>query len=234
MTGNADNPVSLEMVDAVLARFNFSGYASYTTGHAWERDEYFLTRLVRKLKDDIDKALPALQPGIEIECGWDRLTAPERNYSSKFFYMESESLFTPLMREGRGIRRIHRDTVTMLRELIALDPERLSEYDVVVPSEEVAKVDQGAASAADLAASEIQRLARTRVDGHMLRYGMYLGLAMALEGKTDHGDLANLARQLADEVGANDPLDRPAYRMDARSKEFLQELRAQRDAKEAQ
>ncbi len=54
----------------------------------------------------------------------------------------------------------------------------------------------------------------------------------ALEGTTDHADLAKLARHLADEVGANDPLDRPAYRMDDRSAEFIRELRAQRDAKE--
>jgi hypothetical protein len=66
----------------------------------------------------------------------------------------------------------------------------------------------------------------------MLRYGMYLGLAMALEGTTEHADLTRLARQLADEVGANDPLDRPAYKMDARSAEFVQEMREQRDAKE--
>jgi hypothetical protein len=231
MTDNTRTPVSLEMIDAVLAHFNFSSYAE---SHAWERDEYFLIRIVRELKADIDRSLPALQPGAEIECGWDRLTSEEREYSSKFFYHQHESLFLPLMREGWSVRRIHREVVAMLRALIALDPERLSEFDVVVPSEEVAKVDQGSASAADLAASEIQRLARTRVDGHMLRYGMYLGLAMALEGNTDHGDLANLARQLADEVGANDPLERPAYRMDARSKEFLRELRAQRDAKENQ
>jgi hypothetical protein len=123
--------------------------------------------------------------------------------------------------------------VAMLRALIALDPDRLSQYDVVVPSEEVAKIEEGAASAADLAATELGRLAHTEVPGHMLRYGIYIGLAMALEGKTDHGDLARLARQLADDAGANDPLERPAYRMDARSKEFIREMRAQLDEKES-
>jgi hypothetical protein len=228
MTENAYHRVPRDEVDAVLARFKFDPYAKGKGGD----DEFYLNRLVRELHDDIERSLPALQPGAEIECGWDRLTAEEREYSSKFFYLQHESLFLPLMREGWGIRRIHREMVAMLRDLIALDPERLSEYDVVVPSEEVAKIEEGAASAADLASAELERLDRTRVDGHMLRYGIYIGLAMALEGKTEHGDLAKLARQLADEAGANDPLERPAYRMDARSKEFIREMRAQLDAKE--
>lgn len=219
-----------EKASDILSQFGFDAFAD---SRGWEDDDSFLRRLVSTLSDDIQKALPAIQPGLDTECGWDRLTWQEREYSRHFFYLEHESPILPLFRnEGWSIRRVHLQLVAMLRALITLDPENLAEYSVVVPHEEVANVEQGKASAADVATSEIQRLKRTRVDGHMLRYGMYLGLAMALEGNTDHGDLADLARQLADEVGANDPLDRPAYRMDARSKEFLRELRAQRDAKE--
>lgn len=229
MSESTTSKPSRDKIDAVLRRFKFFGYAD---GRGWPNDEYFLARLVRQLKDDIDKALPALQPGDEIECGWDRLTSDERAYSAKFFYLQNESLIIEALREGWSIRRIHREMVAMLRALIALDAENLAEYDVVVPSEEVAKVEQGTVDVTDLAVAELQRLPRTKAEGHMLRYGIYLGLAMALEGKTGHADLADLARSLIGQVGAKDPLERPSYRMDARSAEFLQEMRAQRDAKE--
>jgi hypothetical protein len=219
-----------EKAREILSQFGFGAFAD---GKGWEDDGSFLRRLVWRLSDDIQKALPAIQPSPETECGWDRLTRQEREYSRHFFYLEHESLILPLFRnEGWSIRRVHLQLVAMLRALIALDPENLAERAVIVPGEEVANVEQGQASAADVATSEIDRLASTRVDGHMLRYGMYLGLAMALEGTTEHADLTRLARQLADEVGANDPLDRPAYKMDARSAEFVQEMREQRDAKE--
>jgi hypothetical protein len=221
MTESTRSPITPEEVKAVLARFNFGDYAK---DHWFDEDEHFLVRLVGRLKSDIDKALPALQPDSAIECGWDRLTAAEREYSRNFFYLESESLFLPLMRKGWGIRRLHRGMVEMLRALIALDPESLAEYDVVVPSEEVSKVEVGDATAESVVSSELNRLSRNKTEGHMLRYGIYLGLAMAQAGKSD---LAHLARRLAEEVGANDPLERPDYRMDDRSAEFLREMRAQ-------
>jgi len=121
--------------------------------------------------------------------------------------------------------------VAMLRALIALDPENLAEYAVVIPGEEVARVEEGAASATDVAASEMARLEHTSVQGHMLRYGIYLGLSMALEEKMDSTELVALAERMAIEVGAKDPIVRHPYTMDARSAEFLQEIRSQRAEK---
>lgn len=217
-----------EKARAILSDFGFSQYCEL---RRLEDDDSFLWRLTKALSESIDRALPALQPPIDETFGWDRMTWPEREYSRHFFYNEYESLIIPLFREGWSVRRVHRQLVSMLRALIALDPERLSEFAVVIPSEEAALVDERAASAADLVSSERYRLAPTSISGHMFRYGLYLGMAMARNGGMNEGELQDLAARIAEEIGAKDPLDRPDYAMDPRVAEEIVRMRAERDKK---
>lgn len=228
MSESITKPTSRVAVLAALSHFKFAAYIEQQAPGTEDEnaDEYYASRLANFLRENIERSLPVLQPGSDTLTGWDRLTVEEREYSRKHSYLEHQSPFLPLMRnEGWGMRRIHRELVAILRAVIAIDPENLARYDVVIPGEEVSLIEEGTKDAADLGASELARLQNSGTQGHMLRYGLYIGLAMALEGKTSHEDLGSLARRLADELGANDPLERPDYQMGEEHKAFLKQLR---------
>ncbi|NTF16890.1 hypothetical protein G6L37_00425 [Agrobacterium rubi] len=215
---------------AILSEF---GFDELDILYAYRDNSGFLYRLTSKLSENISNALPALQPDADKKFGIDRMTFGEREYSKHFFYLDHESLILPLFRdEGWSVRRVHRHLTEMLRALIALDPERLREFEVVVPGEEVARIAQGGVVAGDLAESERHRMKKTTVEGHMLRYGLFLGLSMAMDGRSSDGDLKALARTIADEMGASDPLERPKYKMHEDVIEFIRKARQERDEKE--
>jgi hypothetical protein len=226
MSDNKRYPTNKEAVEAVLAQFKFGSYVE-RRGLKID-DESYLYKLVGILQANIERCFPVLQPNAETRSGWDNLTFQEREYSSSHGYLEYESPILPVMlEEGWSLRRVHRELVSMLRALIALDPERLATYDVVIPSEEVSLIEDRQEAAADLAASELARLPGSGSLGHMLRYGLYIGLGMALEGRTSHDDLGKLSRFLAGELGAHDPLERPEYQMDQRAADFLKRNKAE-------
>lgn len=190
---------------AAASGFEFSAFVDE---HYWRLDGHDLDRIVTNLSKRIRSAAPVLQPGIDCHADRIGLTDLEYAYSSNFWmHWHRSPIIAVIEKKGWGLRRVHAEMLSMLRALISLDPEKLAEFDVVEPLEYVRQIEEKRLAAADVLASELERLGRGEIAGHMLRYGIYLGMKLVQE----HPPCEDFSFRILNEIGANDPLTRPAY-----------------------
>jgi hypothetical protein len=222
MTFTPSIVITKDDVIRAAAPFEFSAYIDE---HYWREDGADLARIVQNLSNDIRSVGPVVQPRGDTEGDKIGLTPKEYEYSANFWrHWHRSPIITAMTQQGWSLRRIHIELVDMLRALIALDPDRLQEFDVIDTADIVLHVESGRTEAADAIESELARLTRDETDGHMLRLGMYLALRMK-EGEAAIGELA---ARLLDDLGAIDTMERPDYPTDGKSAKFTAEIEARR------
>lgn len=210
----------------LLVKYEFSEFRDYYDREA----EGFLWKITRDLSDALRSTLPAIEPPPDETLSWERLTWQERAYSERFFPMTTNTPITRMMVERHwSIKRVHHHLVSLLRDLIALDPDELGEFDLVFPAEKATRVRKGEENAIDLISSERHRLQMSSADGHMLRYGLYLGLKAAISLRLTSAAPEKLSDLIASELGLNDPLDRPERQLNPRIVEEIERIRKDRD-----
>lgn len=220
MTFKPNVTITRDQIAKAAARFAFSAYIDE---HYWREDGEDLTRIVSNLSRDLQSVGPVVQPRSDTPGDKLGLTPKEYEYSATFWRQWHRSpIITAMTEQGWSLRRIHIELVDMLRALIALDPDRLQEFDVIDTADIVLHVESGRTEAADAIESELSRLARDDTDGHMLRLGMYLALKM----KGGEAALGEFAARLLDDLGGNDTMERPDYPTDGRSAKFTAEIEA--------
>jgi hypothetical protein len=222
MTFKPSVTVSKDQIIRATAGFEFSAYVDE---HYWREDGEDLARIVTNLSRDLQSVGPVVQPRADIEGDKIGITPKEYEYSATFWRQWHRSpIITAMTKQGWSLRRIHVELVDMLRALIALDPERLQEFDVIDTTDIVRQVEGGRTDAVSAVESELARLPRDETDGHMLRLGMYLALRM----KAEDADTTELAARLLDDLGGNDGMERPAYSTDGTTAKFSAEIEVRR------
>jgi hypothetical protein len=212
--------VTKDDIIGAAASFEFSAYVDE---HNWRDDGEDLTRIVSNLSRDIRSVGPVVQPRQDTQGDKAGLTPQEYEYSANFWRQWHQSpIITAITRYGWSLRRIHVEMIDMLRALIALDPDKLQEFDVVDPTDIVRQVERGIIEPVTVVESELERLNRDESEGHMLRLGMYLGL------KLQAGDASagKLAARLLDDLGGNDGMERPTYPIGGKTAKFTAEINA--------
>lgn len=218
MTFKPSIVITKDDVIRAAAPFEFSAYVDE---HYWREDGADLARIVTNLSKDISSVGPVVQPRADVEGDRLGVTPKEYEYSANFWRQWHRSpIITAMTKQGWSLRRIHVELVDMLRALIALDPERLQEFDVIDTTDIVRQVEGGRTEAVSVVESELARLARDETEGHMLRLGMYLGLKLR-DGETS---VAELTARLLDDLGGNDGMERPAYSTDGTTAKFTAEI----------
>lgn len=214
--------VTKDAIIAAAASFEFSAYVDE---HYWREDGDDLARIVSNLSRDIQSVGPVVQPRLDTQGDKIGLTPREYEYSANFWRHWHHSPIIPAMTEqGWSLRRIHVELVDMLRALIALDPEKLQEFDVIDTADLVRQVEGGRTDAASAIDAELARISSDETDGHMLRLGMYLALKLKAEGAS----LDALTARLLDDLGGNDGMERPEYPTDGRTAKFAAEAEVRR------
>lgn len=226
MTFKPSIVITKDDVIRAAARYEFSAYVDE---HYWREDGEDLTRIVSNLSRDLQSVGPVVQPRADTEGDKIGVTPKEYEYSANFWRQWHRSpIITAMTEQGWSLRRIHIELVDMLRALIALDPDRLQEFDVIDTADIILHVENGRTKSADAIESELARLARDETDGHMLRLGMYLALKM----KGGEAALGEFTARLLDDLGGNDTMERPDYPTDGKSAKFTAEIEARRRREE--
>ncbi len=222
MTFKPSVTVTKKAIIAAAASFEFSAYVDE---HYWREDGDDLWRIVQNLSNDIRSVGPVVQPRPETQGDKLGLTPKEYEYSANFWRQWHLSpIITAMAKQGWSLRRVHVEMVDMLRALIALDPEKLQEFDVSDTSDIVRQVEDGRTDAASAVEAELARLSRDETDGHILRLGMYLAIRM----KADGALLDALTARLLDDLGGNDGMERPEYPTDGKTAKFAAEAEVRR------
>ena len=197
--------VSKEAIIATAAEFEF---AAFVNEFSWHNDGDDLLRIVRSLSVKIQKGDPVLEAGSDKPADSHGLTDLDYVYSANFaHHWHGSPIIDAIRRKHWSLARVRREMVTMLRALIALDVTgELHKWDVTDAAGHVRDVERGVSRASAVMTAELDRLGRYEAEGHAFRYGAYLAMKM-LE---DDPSCLDLAKRLADELGANDPMYRRA------------------------
>jgi hypothetical protein len=196
--------VSKETIIATAAEYEFS---SFVNDFYWHNDDDDLFRIVCTLSEKLRKAAPVLEPGSDKPADRHGLTDQDYAYSANFWrHWHRSPIIDAIQKKNWSLVRVHKEMVTMLRALIALDATgELREWNVTDATGHVRDIEQGRSRAFAVMTAELDRLSRYETEGHMFRYGTYLALKILDEEKTPCRDFA---KRIADELGASDPMYR--------------------------
>ena len=207
-----------------LSRFRFGNWYPDDT---WN-EPYSLAVEVSRLSERLSAAGPLVEAPLDEELRLHGLTTDEIIYTRSVtrgrHAYDMEALMTG---EGWSVRRCHMELVSMLRALIALHPEELAEFDVVVPGEVVSGIERRETDALKQIDAAMRNEGADTHRGQMLRLGFYLGAKASFMQKSP-GEAAGflvLMNDLVQQLGGNDALRRPARTMKAPDRECLMILK---------
>jgi hypothetical protein len=171
-------------------------------------DGHAASRIVREIADLI-RGLGAApeHPGATI--GWMGLTDAEAAFVGRFRLRDRAGVISLIQQDGWTARRIQKELVSLLRLLIALDPENLTVYDVSVAADDVLDVDSGRRTVIDVVRARLNECRGAEAEGLHFRHGLALGMRLATAVK-DGESLSGFRRQIEEDLGVTAPMKRPA------------------------
>lgn len=228
-TARESKLVSKEEILAAAAPFRFASWINEGRIFSWKDDGYDLDRVLRELSEKIMNAEPALEAEPAEYVSALRLTASEGAWLQCYWshtWIRSPA-YDAMTKDRWSVRRCQSEMVAMLRALIELDRLSMWKYEVTIISDIVHDFDYGELKFVDSEIfNELDRLPKGTKEGQLLRWGMFLALQI-------HKDMADgrtgvdlnpegLYARLVKDLGADDPLQRPAREIDPEHLGWLQ------------
>jgi hypothetical protein len=172
-------------------------------------DGHALGRIVREIGDTIRGLGSAREEGPDAAVGLTGLTDAEAAFAGRFRLRDRNGVVGLILNEGWTARRIQNELVSLLRLLIALDPDNLAIDDVSVAADDVLDVDAGRRAAWDVVSARLIELPVDDSAGLHFRHGLALGMRLARHALEDGHSLTSFDAQIDDTLGVTAPMERP-------------------------